>query len=269
MKHLNTRQIISRSIFILIFAISLCPTLFISCNQSGKKTTVKSETQSEEQIGTETPLTKETQTYDKEDVSVDDQSIKKPEEENPELGNISSESDINKQTDKKSTDKTNNQDIPPNDTEIKNETKEPDEKQTETKTEKTEKEEVVEKHKDKEVEKKTEKEKTTKEDNWTVPSKYKSMQNTYKADSESLSIGKSLYSKYCKSCHGSKGLGDGAKATYIDTEIRSFKSSAFKAQKPGVIYYKSYVGRAAMPNFEKKITDDEDRWAIINYLMTF
>jgi len=35
-----------------------------------------------------------------------------------------------------------------------------------------------------------------------------------------------------------------------------------------VIYYQSFVGRDEMPNFEKKITEEEDRWAIVNFIRT-
>jgi len=103
-------------------------------------------------------------------------------------------------------------------------------------------------------------------DPWKVPGKYKAMKNTYADDASLLKVGKMLYSKHCKSCHGSKGLGDGAKAASLDTGIRSFASAEFQEQSDGVIYYQSYIGRNEMPTFEKKIPDDEDRWAIINYM---
>ena len=48
---------------------------------------------------------------------------------------------------------------------------------------------------------------------WTIPAKYKSMKSTVKAGDASIAtVGKDLYMKDCKSCHGAKGLGDGAKA---------------------------------------------------------
>ncbi|HPD63882.1 MAG TPA: cytochrome c [Bacteroidia bacterium] len=103
---------------------------------------------------------------------------------------------------------------------------------------------------------------------WDVPDKYKNMKNPTKADQSSITLGKELYTKHCKSCHGPKGLGDGPKAANLKTKMRSFTSAEFKAQKPGVIYYQSFVGRDEMPNFEKKILAEEERWAIINYLMT-
>lgn len=102
---------------------------------------------------------------------------------------------------------------------------------------------------------------------WEIPAKYKEMKNPQAADdAEMIKVGKMLYSKHCKSCHGSKGLGDGPKAKQLDTPCGDFSSEAFHGQSDGDMYYKSYIGRDEMPNYEKKITDEEDRWAIITYM---
>lgn len=103
---------------------------------------------------------------------------------------------------------------------------------------------------------------------WEIPAKYKTMKNTYKDDASLMKVGKMLYTKHCKSCHGSKGEGNGPKAKSMKTEIRSLKMAEVQAQSDGVLYYQSFIGRDEMPNYEKKIGDDEDRWAIINYLRT-
>jgi mono/diheme cytochrome c family protein len=83
---------------------------------------------------------------------------------------------------------------------------------------------------------------------------------------ENVSIGKTLYAKHCKSCHGNAGLGDGPKAKMLKTSAGDFSSAKFQAQADGVLYYQSFVGRDEMPNYEKKILDEEDRWAVIDYL---
>lgn len=101
---------------------------------------------------------------------------------------------------------------------------------------------------------------------WDVPSKYQKMENTFADDASLIKVGKMLYSKHCKSCHGNKGLGDGPKAKQLETFAGDFSSEEFQAQKDGELYYKSFIGREEMPNFEKKVTDDEDRWAIVNYM---
>ena len=94
------------------------------------------------------------------------------------------------------------------------------------------------------------------------------MENPTKANPENIAIGKSLYKKHCKSCHGNKGLGDGPKAENLEAIIIGFDSKEYKSQKDGEKYFKSFIGRDEMPNFEKKITEIEDRWFLINYIET-
>ena len=102
---------------------------------------------------------------------------------------------------------------------------------------------------------------------WTVPAKYKSMKSTVKAGDPSINtVGKDLFAKHCKSCHGAKGLGDGPKSASLKTIVPSFADKKFKAQADGDIYYQTIVGRDEMPNFEKKIIDEADRWAVVNYI---
>lgn len=104
---------------------------------------------------------------------------------------------------------------------------------------------------------------------WNIPAKYKSMKSTVKAGDASINgVGKELFNKHCKSCHGAKGLGDGPKAATMKTSTGDFSSKGFQAQADGEIYYQSFVGRGEMPNFEKKITDESDRWAVVGYIRT-
>ena len=107
------------------------------------------------------------------------------------------------------------------------------------------------------------------QEDWTVPPKYKSMKNpTDKADAEGKSVGKSLYMKHCKSCHGKEGLGDGPKAAELETSSGDFSSAEFQGQSDGSLFYKTKEGRDDMPGFGKKIPDDEDIWLIVNFLRT-
>lgn len=110
------------------------------------------------------------------------------------------------------------------------------------------------------------KEKTKKP--WNVPTEYKTKKNPYSGDKSLVKIGKNLYSKHCKSCHGNKGLGDGPKAKKMKAFLGVFNSKEFQAQTDGELFYKSIIGRDEMPNYEKKISDDEDQWAVIMYIRT-
>lgn len=105
-------------------------------------------------------------------------------------------------------------------------------------------------------------------DPWVVPEKYKKMKNPVKSDAASIAAGKALYVKHCKSCHGSKGLGDGTKAAQLKTDCGNFSTADFQAQSDGSIFYKTNEGRDDMPSFKKKIPDETDVWSVVNYLRT-
>ncbi len=107
------------------------------------------------------------------------------------------------------------------------------------------------------------------QDEWIVPDEYVNMENpTDKADPENKAIGKSLYNKHCKSCHGKEGYGDGPKADEQEGDLGDFSSEEFQAQTDGELYYKTTYGRDDMPDYTKKMPDDEDRWLIVNYMRT-
>jgi mono/diheme cytochrome c family protein len=103
---------------------------------------------------------------------------------------------------------------------------------------------------------------------WPVPEAAKNKPNPVKADAASIANGKSLYTTHCKSCHGSKGKGDGPKASQLDTESGDFTLAAFQAQTDGALFYKTSEGRKDMPSFKKKISDADDIWAVVNYVRT-
>ena len=105
---------------------------------------------------------------------------------------------------------------------------------------------------------------------WEVPAKYKTMKNPVKAtNAEATASGKALYAKHCKSCHGSKGLGDGPKAAGLKTFSGDFSGVAFQSRKDGELFYQTSFGRDEMPGYEKKIPDADDIWALVNYMRTF
>ncbi|MCF6223936.1 MAG: cytochrome c [Flavobacteriaceae bacterium] len=107
------------------------------------------------------------------------------------------------------------------------------------------------------------------QEEWKVPEKYEKMKNpTNKADKENIAIGKSLYNKHCKSCHGKEGYGDGTKADEVEGDLGDFSSADFQAQSDGALFYKTTEGRDDMPEYTKKMPDDEDRWLVVNYMRT-
>jgi mono/diheme cytochrome c family protein len=106
-------------------------------------------------------------------------------------------------------------------------------------------------------------------DEWIVPDEYKVMKNpTDPTDDENLEIGEELYMKHCKSCHGKEGLGDGPKASEQEGELGDFSDEDFQAQSDGALFYKTTFGRDDMPAYDKKMSDDEDRWLVVDFVRT-
>ena len=103
---------------------------------------------------------------------------------------------------------------------------------------------------------------------WPVPDNYKKMKNPVATDGESIAAGKTLWGTHCKSCHGTKGLGDGPKAAQLKTEPGDFSKADVQAQTDGSFFYKILEGRDDMPGFKKKIPDKDELWSIVNYIKT-
>jgi len=100
---------------------------------------------------------------------------------------------------------------------------------------------------------------------WPVPDKDKAMKAATKAD---VNAGKDLWAKHCKSCHGSKGLGDGPKAASLKTNPGDFSAAAFQGSTDGELFYRTNKGRDEMPAYEKKIPEANDRWALVAFMRT-
>lgn len=101
---------------------------------------------------------------------------------------------------------------------------------------------------------------------WPVPDNYKNMKNPVASNAESIANGKELWGQHCKSCHGTKGLGDGPKAAQLKTEPGDFSKSETQSQTDGSLFYKISEGREDMPSFKKKIPDHDDIWGLVNYI---
>lgn len=103
---------------------------------------------------------------------------------------------------------------------------------------------------------------------WPVPDAARTKKNPVALNAASTTAGKSLWGTHCKSCHGTKGLGDGPKAAQLKTEAGDFSKADVQGQTDGSLFYKIGEGRDDMPSFKKKITDPEDIWNLVNYIRT-
>ena len=93
---------------------------------------------------------------------------------------------------------------------------------------------------------------------WVVPENYQKMKNPVPSDAASIKIGKDMYWRYCKSCHGENGDGEGPRGAKLVPSPGDFTTEAFKKESDGAIFYKMTVGHNAMPSFKKKIPSHDD-----------
>lgn len=102
---------------------------------------------------------------------------------------------------------------------------------------------------------------------WPVPDEYKNMENPVAKSEVSNKAGMVFYIKYCASCHGKTGKGDGVKARALKDYAGDFSGKYYQNQTDGEHFYKTKFGRGEMPKYEGKLSD-EDIWNIVNYMRT-
>ncbi len=103
---------------------------------------------------------------------------------------------------------------------------------------------------------------------WPCPDKNAKMTSPIKADANTLTTGKELWSLHCKSCHGKMGKGDGTKAESIEITCGDFTSESFQKKSDGEIFWKTTEGRKPMPSFKQKLSENES-WSVVLYMRTF
>jgi mono/diheme cytochrome c family protein len=95
--------------------------------------------------------------------------------------------------------------------------------------------------------------------------------NPVRASLQSLKNGEALFARYCTTCHGPNGHGDGPVAgppfgtgPFGLVLPIGGPSSVAKAFSDGHIYATISLGRGRMPNYRR--ISPESRWDIINYI---
>jgi high-affinity iron transporter len=82
--------------------------------------------------------------------------------------------------------------------------------------------------------------------------------------------GARIYASTCASCHGERGLGDGAAGAKLNPPPPAIgKAEVMEAVSPATMFRKISVGvtGTAMPAFSPQLTDDQ-RWNVVAYLAT-
>lgn len=107
---------------------------------------------------------------------------------------------------------------------------------------------------------------------WKAPAEAATVKNPVAKTKESTDRGKMLYLRYCMSCHGIGGKGDGPEAGGMDPKPGDFTDGAkMKAQTDGELFWKLTNGKGKMkPYAEVSPTHtDQEKWDLVNYIRTY
>lgn len=89
-------------------------------------------------------------------------------------------------------------------------------------------------------------------------------------DKASVDAGKKIFTQYCATCHGTKGLGDGAGARGLVPPPRNFATGKFKFGSDDASLFKTVSNGSpgtAMPAWKTSLSDKQ-RWQVIAYVKT-
>lgn len=106
------------------------------------------------------------------------------------------------------------------------------------------------------------------ESSWDVPAEAKAVPNPVENTPEAVEAGAALFKKYCVTCHGEAGLGDGKATKFIKPAPPDISTAEAKERlTDGEIFYKVSTGKRPMPAGKGKMSDTEI-WQVVLYVRT-
>lgn len=112
------------------------------------------------------------------------------------------------------------------------------------------------------------------DEEWRAPEAERARSNPVATTPATLQKGRALYQKHCATCHGDKGLGDGAAAPFNAAKPPSLADP--KRQRnltDGEMLWKITTGlrdaeEVLMPAMAEKIPVEDDRWKLVSFVRT-
>ena len=98
----------------------------------------------------------------------------------------------------------------------------------------------------------------------------KALKNPVPADAASIEAGKAVFARYCRSCHGPEGKGNGTAAPQGSTPANFTDAKWDHGSTDGEIYTVIHDGigpKFDMDAWEGRI-QDKDIWNVVNYIKT-
>jgi mono/diheme cytochrome c family protein len=103
---------------------------------------------------------------------------------------------------------------------------------------------------------------------WEAPGEENRRPNPLPATPDSIATGKRLYARYCATCHGKEGEGEGPGAANQEPRPAAFADARMMAhERDGGLFWKIGEGRRLMPPW-KDTLGESDRWNLVNFLRT-
>jgi mono/diheme cytochrome c family protein len=103
---------------------------------------------------------------------------------------------------------------------------------------------------------------------WEAPRGENRRPNPVPATPETIATGKRLYARYCATCHGKEGEGEGPGAANLEPRPAAFDDARMMAhEQDGGLFWKIGEGRRLMPPW-KDTLGEADRWNLVNFLRT-
>jgi mono/diheme cytochrome c family protein len=78
--------------------------------------------------------------------------------------------------------------------------------------------------------------------------------------------GEDRFKIYCSPCHGMQGKGDGTVAQFMPLKPPPLISDKVRNYKDGRIFHIITDGQGLMQTYATQVRNEEDRWAIVNYV---
>jgi mono/diheme cytochrome c family protein len=94
------------------------------------------------------------------------------------------------------------------------------------------------------------------------------LKNPYAGDSspEMLNRGRVKFETYCACCHGYEAKGDGPVSVKMALKPPPLVSDKIIGVKDGAIFHIISDGQGVMSSYAYQLVDENDRWAIVNYV---
>lgn len=83
---------------------------------------------------------------------------------------------------------------------------------------------------------------------------------------EILDLGRKKFDIYCALCHGYTGAGDGPVAPKMALKPPTLLSDKVRALNDGGIFHIITDGQGVMSSYAYQLVNENDRWAIVNYV---